>query len=75
MLCQYFKSRQWWRKKTEPVKKPAVEDSPGNDFLDGEKTGDAPAKEVKKPVPDELPDAPKLGRTESEDNLLEDPAP
>ncbi len=52
-----------------------MEDSPGNDFLDGEKTGDALAKEVKKPVPDELPDAPKLGRTESEDNLLEDPAP
>ena len=40
-----------------------------------EKAGDAPAKEVKKPVPDELPGAPKLGRTESEDDLLKDPAP
>ncbi len=52
-----------------------MEDSPGNDFLDGEKTGDALAKEVKKPVPDELPDAPELGRTESADNLLKGPTP
>ena len=62
-------------KENRTSKKPAVEDSPGNDSLDGEKTGDALAKEVKKPVPDELPDAPELGRTESADNLLKGPTP
>jgi len=63
----------------KPEPEPAADDGLGNDSLDSEKTGDAPGdasdKVVKKPVQDELPDAPKLGQTEGDDDLLEDPAP
>ncbi len=59
----------------EPEPTPAAGENLDSDSLDSEKTGDAPTKLVKKPVQDELPGAPKIGTTESEDDLLEDPAP
>ena len=58
-----------------PEAKPAAAESQDNDSLDSEKSGEVPAKGIKKPAQDELPNAPKLGRTEGDDDLLEDPAP